>query len=62
MTLCHFHEEQLLNSKEENLIRLAQYLSIDVTGLTKNEIVHILFRKSLIDACSKYKLEWQSNW
>ena len=38
----HINEHQLLSAKEKDLDRLAVYLGIDTTGLTKEDIAHIV--------------------
>jgi hypothetical protein len=38
----HIQEYQLLSAKEKDVDRLAQYLGIDTTGLTKEDIAHIV--------------------
>ena len=48
----HIHEHQLLSAKEKDVDRLAQYLGIDTTGLTKEDIAHmvaimVLFQQTL---------------
>jgi hypothetical protein len=40
-------EYQLFSSNEKNVDRLAQYLGIDTTGLTKEDIMNIVFTKLL---------------
>ena len=38
----HIHEYQLLSAKDNDVDRLAQYLGIDTTDLTKEDIAHIV--------------------
>lgn len=35
-------EWKILAAKEENIYRLAQYLGIDITGLSKDEAAHVI--------------------
>jgi len=41
----HIQEYQLLLAKEKDVDRLAQYLGIDITGLSKEDIASIVARK-----------------
>jgi len=41
----HIQEHQLLLSKDDAVNRLAEYLDIDITGLSKEDICSIVARK-----------------
>ena len=45
----HIQEHQLITTNEENVDRLAQYLGIDTTGLDKDELVHVVFKRILFE-------------
>jgi hypothetical protein len=43
----HIREAQLLLAKEESVDRLAQYLGIDTTGLTKEDMASVVAMRIL---------------
>lgn len=46
MVECDYiQEDQLYLAKEKDIERLAQYLGIDITGLDKDQIIQIVFRR-----------------
>jgi hypothetical protein len=45
----YIQEDQLYLAKEKNLDRLAKYLGIDTTGLEKDQIIQIVFRRLIFN-------------
>ena len=50
----HIQEYQLLLSKDKDVDRLAQYLGIDTTGLSKEQTAHIVAIQILYQTTFRY--------